>query len=294
MLFIKNDLIIIDEESIKDKIYIIRDKKVMIDSDLAQIYGYTTKDFNRQVKNNIDRFDEDFRFQLTVNEYSYILRCKNFTSSLENNYGGRRYLPYVFTEEGIYMLMTVLRGDKAINQSKALIRVFKKMKDYLIENKILKQDYINNLVLNHDKDIKLLKDSFKEKSTKEKLNKIFFKGDFFDAHVILLEILDKAKEEIIIIDNYASKELLKILKDINKKIIIVSSNIDETLKNKYEKQYNNITFINNNTIHDRFIIIDRNILYSCGSSFKDLGKKCFSINEIENSKYINLLLNEIF
>ena len=294
MLFIKNDLIIIDEESIKDKIYIIRDKKVMIDSDLAQIYGYTTKDFNRQVKNNIDRFDEDFRFQLTVNEYSYILRCKNFTSSLENNYGGRRYLPYVFTEEGIYMLMTVLRGDKAINQSKALIRVFKKMKDYLIENKILKQDYINNLVLNHDKDIKLLKDSFKEKSTKEKLNKIFFKGDFFDAHVILLEILDKAKEEIIIIDNYASKELLKILKDINKKIIIVSNNIDEILKNKYEKQYNNITFINNNTIHDRFIIIDRNILYSCGSSFKDLGKKCFSINEIENSKYINLLLNEIF
>ena len=294
MLFIKNDLIIIDEESIKDKIYIIRDKKVMIDSDLAQIYGYTTKDFNRQVKNNIDRFDEDFRFQLTVNEYSYILRCKNFTSSLENNYGGRRYLPYVFTEEGIYMLMTVLRGDKAINQSKALIRVFKKMKDYLIENKILKQDYINNLVLNHDKDIKLLNDSFIEKSTKEKLNKIFFKGDFFDAHVILLEILDKAKEEIIIIDNYASKELLKILKDINKKIIIVSNNIDEILKNKYEKQYNNITFINNNTIHDRFIIIDRNILYSCGSSFKDLGKKCFSINEIENSKYINLLLNEIF
>ena len=294
MLFIKNDLIIIDEESIKDKIFIIRDKKVMIDSDLAQIYGYTTKDFNRQVKNNIDRFDEDFRFQLTVNEYSYILRCKNFTSSLENNYGGRRYLPYVFTEEGIYMLMTVLRGDKAINQSKALIRVFKKMKDYLIENKILKQDYINNLVLNHDKDIKLLKDSFKEKSTKEKLNKIFFKGEFFDAHVILLEILDKAKEEIIIIDNYASKELLKILKEINKKIIIVSNNIDEILKNKYEKQYNNITFINNNTIHDRFIIIDRNILYSCGSSFKDLGKKCFSINEIENSKYINLLLNEIF
>ena len=293
MLFIKNDLIIIDEEAIKDKIYYIRGKKVMIDSDLARIYGYTTKAFNQQVQRNIERFDEDFRFKLENEEYYQILRSQNVTLELKQGQYSK-YLPYAFTEEGIYMLMTVLRGDKAINQSKALIRVFKKMKDYLIENKILKQDYINNLVLNHDKDIKLLKDSFKEKSTKEKLNKIFFKGEFFDAHVFLLEILDKAKEEIIIIDNYASKELLKILKDINKKIIIVSSNIDEILKNKYEKQYENITFINNNTIHDRFIIIDRNILYSCGSSFKDLGKKCFSINEIENIKYVNLLLNEIF
>lgn len=291
---VKNNLIIINEESIKEKIYLIRGKKVMLDSDLALIYGYTTKDFNRQVKNNIERFDDDFMFQLTEQEYNCILRCKNFTSIIEYGHGGRRYLPYAFTEEGIYMLMTVLKGEKAINQSKALIRIFKSMKDYLTNNKFLQQDYINNMVFKHDKDIKILVDSFNEIKYKNKINQIFFKGEIFDSHLVLLEIFDESNEEIIIIDNYASKELLKILKGINKKIIIVSSNIDEILKEKYEKQYENITFINNTTIHDRFIIIDRNKLYSCGASFKDLGKKCFAINEMENKKELDRLLDEIF
>ena len=114
----------------------------MLDSDLAKIYNYETKNFNRQVKNNIERFDSDFMFSLTNEEYDEILRCKNFTSSLKH--GGRRYNPYVFTEQGIYMLMTVLKGEKAITQSKILIRVFKKMKDHIINNNIIRQDYINN------------------------------------------------------------------------------------------------------------------------------------------------------
>ena len=132
-------------------------------------------------------------------------------------------------------------------------------------------------------------DKFKEKN----INKIFFEGELYDSYSILIDIFNKAKEEIIIIDNYASKELLDILKNINKKIIIVSKNIDNMLKKKYESQYKNVMFLNNNSFHDRFIIIDRNILYSCGSSFKDLGKKCFAVNEFNDKTYLNKLLDII-
>lgn len=121
----------------------------MLDSDLPKIYGYTTKDFNRQVKNNIERFDVDFRFQLTREEYINILRCKNCTLELEQGKYSK-YLPYVFTEDGIYMLMTVLKGEKAILQSKALIRIFRRLKDYVIDNNLIEQRYINSLVFKHD------------------------------------------------------------------------------------------------------------------------------------------------
>ena len=132
----------LNEEIIESKIYIVRGQKVMLDFELAEIYGYETKNFNRQVKNNISKFDQDFMFQLTKEEYQEILRCKNFTSS----WGGVRYLPFVFTEQGIYMLMTVLKGELATKQSKTLIRIFKNMKDYLIENKeILSFENYSNL-----------------------------------------------------------------------------------------------------------------------------------------------------
>lgn len=115
-----NEIAIISEEEIKNKIYVIRGKEVMLDSDLAKIYGYSTKDFNRQVKNNIERFDDDFRFQLTRDEYLKILRCKNCTLELEQGKYSK-YLPYVFTEQGIYMPMTVLKGEKTIEQSKTFL-----------------------------------------------------------------------------------------------------------------------------------------------------------------------------
>ena len=143
-----NEILLI-EEKIEDKIYIIRGIQVLLDSDLAKYYGYTTKAFNQQVQRNIDKFDEEFMFKLTESEMNNILRSQNVTSSL-NNYGGRRYLPYVFTEQGVYMVMTILKGKKAIEQSKNLIRAFKKMKDYLVNNNIIDQKYINNLVLKHD------------------------------------------------------------------------------------------------------------------------------------------------
>ena len=128
---------------------------------------------------------------------------------------------------------------------------------------------------------------------KKEKNKIFFEGELYDAYSLFMDILGESDREIIIIDNYAGKELLDLLKKIAKKIIIVSKNIDETLKKKYESQYNNITFINNNSFHDRFIILDRKQLCSCGSSFKDLDKKCFAISEFNDKEYLNKLVNRL-
>ena len=139
----------------------------------------------------------------------------------------------------------------------------------------------------------MLEESFDKLNEKQKINTLFYEGQIYDAYSLLMDILSKAKEEVIIIDNYAGKELLDIIKDISIDIKIVSSNIDSTLKKKYESQYSNVTFINNNTFHDRFIILDREKLFSCGSSFKDLGKKCFAINLMEDKIILNELLNKI-
>ncbi|MBO6111606.1 MAG: ORF6N domain-containing protein, partial [Lachnospiraceae bacterium] len=126
------EIAIIDERTIRDKIYEVRGVKVMLDFELAEIYGYETKNFNRQVKNNAERFEGDeFMFRLTKEEYGEILRCKNFTSS----WGGSRYLPFAFTEQGLYLLMTVLRGDLAVKQSRALVMAFKAMKDYIADTR---------------------------------------------------------------------------------------------------------------------------------------------------------------
>lgn len=144
----------------------------------------------------------------------------------------------------------------------------------------------NELLLNHENRIQLLEntlDSFKE----QKIKKIFFEGQIYDAYSILIDILNKARTEIIIIDNYASKELLDILKDINLKIIIVSKNIDSVLKEKYK----NVEFKDNNSFHDRFIVLDRSKLYTCGASFKDLGKKCFAISEFNDINYLEQIIN---
>ena len=174
-----SEIAIHDTNSLKDKIYTIRGVQVMLDSDLAEIYGYATKDFNRQVKNNIERFDEDFRFQLTDDEYNAILRCKISTSS----WGGKRYKPYAFTEQGIYMLMTVLKGDLAVAQSKTLIRLFREMKHF-VQNNMLVFDEIVSIKqhqLNTDKrvdELFTLLDKYNVKDTQG----VFYRGQIFDAY----------------------------------------------------------------------------------------------------------------
>ena len=152
----------------------------------------------------------------------------------------------------------------------------------------------SEMLINHENRILKLETTFSKMQEKENINTIFFEGQIFDAYVLLLDIFDTATEEIIIIDNYAGKELLKILKNVNKKIIIISKNIDDTLVKKYKSEYFNIEFKNIDIFHDRFIIIDRKKLYSCGATFKDLGKNCFAVNEMKSEELTNNLLNKIF
>ena len=181
------------------------------------------------------------------------------------------------------MLATILKSKTATEVSIRIMDTFVKMRHYINYNEQLlpRKDFLlEEKVDNNTKRIDELFDKFNPKIITR--NSIFFQNDIYDAYSVLLEIFNIAKEEIIIIDNYIGKVLLDELRNINKKIIVISSNISEVLKNKYLKQYNNVSFINNNSYHDRFIIIDRKRVFHCGASFKDLGKKCFGINEIAN------------
>ena len=277
-----NEIIVKDNIKIEDLIYEVRDKQVMLDSDLAKLYECKngTKEINQAVKNNIEKFPERYCFKLNGNEYD-ILRSKLLTSSL-NGHGGRRYNPRVFTEQGVYMLATVLKSKAATQITIAIMDAFVVMKN-IINSSLIEQKYINNLVLEHDSKINII---FDKLGTKEKISHIFFDGQIYDAYSLLIEILSKAKKEIIIIDNYAGKELFDITKNIKTNIKVYTKNIDNVAKAKYENQYNNLTIINTDIFHDRFIIIDKKILYNLGSSLKDIGKKCTSINKIEDTKII--------
>lgn len=292
-----NEIVTNRKEDISSMIYEVRGVLVMLDSDLANIYNCSngTKDINKAVKRNINRFPSDFYFELTKEETKIIYSRFQFgTLNRSNDLRGYnlKYLPHVFTEQGIAMLASVLHTSFAEEASIHIMRTFVAMRKY-ISSSMVNQKFINNLVYKHDEDIKLLKESFDKLQEKTKVNAIFFEGQIYDAYSLLLDILNIAKKEIIIIDNYAGKELLDILKEVNTNIKIYSSNINELLIKKYKSQYNNIDFVCNKSFHDRFIIIDKTILYHCGSSFKDLGKKCFAINKIESNNILNNILEEL-
>ena len=278
-------------KDIESKIYNIRGVEVMLDSDLAKQYQCAngTKSINLAVKRNIERFPSDFYFQLNEEEFNKI--C-GFNLKLQNN--KIRSLPYVFTEQGVAMLATIIRTDVAATVSIDIMRAFVRMRNYIKYNdQLLPRKYLllEEKVDNNTKRIDELFDKFNPKVITK--NSIFFQNDIYDAYSVLMEIFKLSEGEIIIIDNYAGKELFDILRIIHKKIIIISSHIDETLKKKYLKQYNNVLFIKNDSYHDRFIIIDRKMVFHSGASFKDLGNKCFAINEIENKIEKEKLINDV-
>ena len=285
-----NKIVVSDNIKIKNMIYEIRGKNVMLDSDLAMLFGYETKQLNRQVLRNINRFPENYCFQITDTEY-ISLRCQNGT--LKNGRGEhRKYLPYVFTEYGITMLAGILKSELAIKMSLRIVDIFITMKNY-INTSLIEQKYFNELTIKNTEDIKLLQESFDKLNTKESNNHIFYEGQIYDAYSLLIDILSKVKKEIIIIDNYAGKKLFDIIKNIDVKVKIYTENIDNISKEKYEKQYNNLEIINTNIFHDRFIIIDNKVLYHSGASFKDLGKKCFAITKMEDNNILKELLNKL-
>ncbi|MGN1342555.1 MAG: ORF6N domain-containing protein [Bacilli bacterium] len=283
-----NELIVKDVK-IENMIYEVRGKQVMLDSDLAKLYECKngTKMINQSVKRNKERFPEDFYFQITREEYNEILRSQNVTLELERGKYSK-YLPYVFTEQGVSMLSSVLKTEKASGVSISIMRAFVAMRKY-ISTELLEQRYINNQVMKNTEDIKLLKETFTNFKTFS--NEIFFEGQIYDAYSLLLDIFNISNKSIVIIDNYISKSLLDILSKTNKKITIYTKNIDNNLINKYNSQYHNVKVLINNSFHDRFIIIDNKVLYHCGASFKDLGKKCFAINKIDDKEILCSILN---
>ena len=285
-----NEIIVKDNIKIENLIYEIRGKQVMLDSDLAKLYGVETKRINEAVKNNIEKFPERYCFQLNDKE-SNNLRSKISTSKI-NSHGGRRYNQRVFTEQGVYMLATILKSRVASEITIAIMDAFVIMKN-IINTSLIEQKYINSLVLEHDNEIRLLQESFNKLSTKEKINHIFYNGQIYDAYSLLIDILNKAKKEIIIIDNYAGKELFDITKDIKVNIKIYTKNIDEISKKNYTQEYSNIEIITTDIFHDRFIILDNKELYNLGSSLKDIGKKCTSINRIEDSTILKELISRL-
>ena len=288
-----NEIAVKDVLNIDNMIYEIDGKEVMLDSDLAKLYNVETKRINEAVKNNPKKFPARFSWLLSVEETSELSRSKISTLNIKQGtnikYGAR-----VFTEQGVYMLATILKSKTATEVSIRIMDTFVRMRHYIKYNdQLLPRKYLllEEKVDNNTKRIDELFDKFNPKVITK--NSIFFKGDIYDAYSVLLEIFNLSSKEIIIIDNYIGKVLLDELKTINKKIIIVSANINNTLKSKYSKQYNNVTFINNDSYHDRFIIIDKKRVFHCGASFKDLGKKCFGIHEIENKVEIEKIINEV-
>lgn len=287
-----------ETENIKNLIYTIRGKQVMLDSDVAMLYQYTTKSINKAMKRNINRFPEDFCFQLTEKEVEN-LRFQFGTSSLKKeNYGGRRYLPYVYTEQGISMLAGVLKNEIAVQVSINIIRAFIEMRKFIsLNGKLFKRlTNVECKILEHDKKFDIVFNELQKDEKMEFKQKIFFDGQIYDAYSLIIDIIKKAKQKILIIDNYIDDSILKMLSKKNQKVEVVILTLQNSKLNKlditkFNKQYPVLKLAYTNKFHDRFIVIDNKELYHVGASLKDLGKKCFAISKIEDKEYLKRISN---
>ena len=292
-LIVKDD---ISDEEIKNLIYTIRGKQVMLDSDVAMLYHYTTKNINKAVKRNIDRFPEDFCFQLTESEFQN-LRFQFGTLNRKVNNGDvtRKYLPYVFTEQGISMLSGVLKNEIAVKVSISIIRAFVEMRKFLMLNGQVfgRLTSIEHKLLEHDKKFD---EVFKQLQQEENIKqKIFYEGQIYDAYILIIDIIKKANKKILIIDNYIDDSVLKMLTKKNKNVEVIiltsdKSNIEKIDIQKFNKEYPVLKVAKTNKFHDRFIVIDNKEMYHLGASIKDLGKKCFGINRIEDLEIIQKII----
>ena len=284
-------------EEIQGMIYTIRGKQVMLDSDAARLYNTETKKINQAVKRNIERFPEDFCFQLTEEEYES-LRSQIVTLNKNGRGQHKKYLPYVFTEQGIAMLSGLLNSEKAVEMSIKIIKAFIAMRNFLRSNGQVfeRLTSVEYKLLEHDKKFDIVFDTLQEKKIENQ--RIFFDGQIYDAYNLIIEIIKKAENKITIIDNYIDDSILEMLskKKDNVEVVILTSN-KSNIKNidiqKFNKQYPTLKLAKTDRFHDRFIILDEKEMYHLGASIKDLGKKCFGINKIESDNIIELLLKEI-
>jgi hypothetical protein len=292
-----NKLETVNNQNLQDKIYTIRGLQVMLDSDLAELYQVETKNLNRAVTRNIERFPQSFRFQLTEDEYEN-LRSQIATSSSKESlrfqfgtsssleHGGRRYLPYVFTEQGVSMLSAVLRSDIAIKVSIQIIEAFVNMRKFISSNALIFQrlDSLEQKQFRTDEKIDVILNALEDK-TKKPNEGIFFDGQIYDAYAFINDLLKSAKNEVVLIDNYIDDTVFTLFsKYPNLKIKIYTGSISKQLYldfQKYSSQYKNIELQEFKNAHDRFMILDNKEVYHIGASLKDLGKKWFAFSKFE-------------
>ena len=292
--------LLVSDKSIKDKIYEIRGKQVMLDSDLAELYEVGTKRINEAVKNNPLKFPQRFSWILTKDELELCSWSKNSTLNDSGNKRGYniKYMPRVFTEQGVAMLATILKSKKAVEVSIGIMDAFVAMRHYLSNNNDIYQtlNYLNNKLLEHDDKIN---DIFIYFDKKEKL---FLNGTVYDAYSYVHNLIKNVSEELIIVDPYADLKLLDMIRDIDSKTILITSNKASLSKlqiDLFNEQYNKLVVFKDNSFHDRYLIIDKKKIYHIGTSINYLGKKIFSIVKLEDAfvkddfmKYIKNIIDK--
>ena len=287
---------VITMDNIQNRIFTIRGVQVMLDSDLAELYGVETKRLLEQVRRNKIRFPEEFRFQLTNEEWESLrsqidASNKNFLRSQiatsKEKRGGRRYLPYVFTEQGVAMLSAVLRSETAIKVSIQIMQAFVAMKKFIATNAAIFQrlEKVELKQIKTDEKIDKIFKALEDKSIKPKQG-IFYDGQVFDAYVFVAGLIKSAKKSILLIDNYIDESVLQLFTKRRKNVSvkIYTKNISKTLKQDLEKhnaQYPKIEIEKFTKAHDRFLMIDETTVYHFGASLKDLGKKWFAFSKMD-------------
>ena len=288
------NLVIEDNKEIQSMIYTFRGRQVMIDRDLAYLYNVETKALNQAVKRNISRFPESFRFQISDDEKDELVtNCDRFETLKHSSSN-----PYVYTEQGIAMLSAVLRSDVAVEVSVKIMNSFVEMRKFLLSNREMfaRLDRVELKQLETDKKLEEVFDYIA--TTKEVKQKIFFNGQIYDAFSLMVELVEKAGTELILIDNYVDINTLNILskkKDGVNVLIVTSGNGNLTEKDiaKFNSQYPKLTVKISKDFHDRFLIIDRKEVYHIGASIKDAGKKSFGITKLDVEDLTKSLLAKV-
>ncbi len=292
--------ILIPQENIKSRIYTLRGMQVMLDKDLAELYNVKTKRLNEQVRRNIDRFPQEFMFQLTDFEVdslrsqfatSNIIRRESQNAIPTNLRGGRRYLPYAFTEQGVAMLSGVLKSDIAVRTSIQIINTFVAMRKFLASNAQIFQrlDHVEQKQLEHNQKFEEIFDAIQSRDIKPDKG-IFFDGQIFDAYTFVSDLIRRAHHSIVLIDNYIDDSVLTLLNKRNKevKVTIFTKEISKQLTldlAKYNSQYPCIEVKEFKQSHDRFLIVDTKEVYHFGASLKDLGKKWFAFSKFDKDVF---------
>ncbi|MCQ2492311.1 MAG: ORF6N domain-containing protein [Lachnospiraceae bacterium] len=287
--------------SIQSLIYVIRGKQVMLDSDLAMLYQVETKNLNKAMKRNEKRFPDEFCFQLSKEEFDNLKFQFGTSSSEKNGHGGRRKLPYVYTEQGIAMLSAVLRSDIAIQVSIRIMKTFVEMRKYMANASLLYQKMnameVRQIAFEEKTDARFEKVFDYIASHEESNQKIFFEGQVYDAFSLLSNLISKAQKSIILIDGYVDLTTLNVMAKKNTNVAVEIFTLPNARLSKqdvtvFNGQYPPLTAKHITVFHDRFLIIDETDAYHLGASIKDAGKKCFGINRIEDSKTIQKLIDK--